>query len=100
MIISVHSYISIYRETQKAENTHRRLVEIQKEIPKIMVPFTKEIDIKGVIENLKINMDGLTFEESILRLTQMLVFEKYEDIKERVIKRYNENPIAHLFEKN
>lgn len=64
-----------------------------------MVPFTKKIDIKGVIENLKINMDGLTFEESILRLTQMLVFEKYEDIKERVIKRYNENPIAHLFEK-
>lgn len=94
--------IMLYRdngETQKAENTHRRLVEIQKEIPKIMVPFTKEIDIKGVIENLKINMDGLTFEESILRLTQMLVFEKYEDIKERVIKRYNENPIAHLFEK-
>lgn len=82
--------IMLYRdngETQKAENTHRRLVEIQKEIPKIMIPFTKEI-----------NMDGLTFEESILRLTQMLVFEKYEDIKERVIKRYNENPIAHLFE--
>lgn len=53
--------IMLYRdngETQKAENTHRRLVEIQKEIPKIMVPFTKEIDIKGVIENLKINMDG------------------------------------------
>lgn len=95
--------IMLYRdngETQKAENTHRRLVEVQKEIPKIMVPFIKEIDIKGVIENLKINMDGLTFEESILRLTQMLVFEKYEDIKERVIKRYNENPIAHLFEKN
>lgn len=94
--------IMLYRdngETQKAENTHRRLVEVQKEIPKIMVPFIKEIDIKGVIENLKINMDGLTFEESILRLTQMLVFEKYEDIKERVIKRYNENPIAHLFEK-
>ena len=94
--------IMLYRdngETQKAENTHRRLVEVQKEIPKIMVPFIKEINIKGVIENLKINMDGLTFEESILRLTQMLVFEKYEDIKERVIKRYNENPIAHLFEK-
>ncbi len=94
--------IKLYRdnaEPQKAESTHRRLTEIQKEIPKIMVPFTKEIDIKGVIENLKINMNGLTFEESILRLTQILVFEKYEDIKERVIKRHNKNPIAHLFEK-
>ena len=61
---SVHFYqkgIMIYRnngEVHKAEVAHKRLVEIQKEIPKIMVPFSIELDIKGVIDNLKVNMEG------------------------------------------
>ena len=95
--------IMLYRnngEPQKAESAHKRLVEIQKEIPKIMVPFSIELDIRGVVENIKINMEGLTFEESLIRLTQMLVFEKQEDIKKRVIEEFKGHPLSHMFGKS
>lgn len=95
--------IILYRnngEPEKAETTHKRLVEIQREIPKIMVPFSIELDIKGVVDNLKVNMEGLSFEECVIRLTQMFVFEKQEDIKKRVIEEFKDNPISHLFGKS
>ena len=95
--------IMLYRnngESDKADAAHKRLVEIQKEIPKIMVPFSVELDIKGVIDNLKVNMEGLSFEECVIRLTQMFVFEKQEDIKKRVIEEFKDNPISHLFGKS
>lgn len=103
---SIHFYqkgIMIYRnngEVHKAEVAHKRLVEIQEEIPKIMVPFSIELDIKGVIDNLKVNMEGLSFEECVMRLTQMLVFEKQEDIKKRVIEEFKDSPTSHLFGKS
>lgn len=95
--------IMLYRnngESDKADAAHKRLVEIQKEIPKIMVPFSVELEIKGVIDNLKANMEGLSFEECVIRLTQMFVFEKQEDIKKRVIEEFKDNPISHLFGKS
>ena len=95
--------ITLYRNNGKpeqAEKTHKRLVEIQKEIPKIMVPVSVELDIKGVVENIIKNMEGLTFEESILRLTQMIVFDKREEIKSKVIEEYKNFPLSHMFGKN
>lgn len=95
--------IVLYRnngEPQKAESAHKRLVEIQKEIPKIMVPLAIEFDVRGVVENIKVNMEGLTFEESLIRLTQMFVFEKQEDIKKRVIEEIKNNPVAYMFGKS
>lgn len=94
--------IELYRnngETGKAEAAHKRLVEIQKEIPKIMAPSSVELDIKGVIDNLKANMEGLSFEECVIRLTQIVAFEEQEDVKKRVIEEFENNPITHLFEK-
>ena len=95
--------IVLYRnsgEKQKAENTHRRLVEVQKDIPKMMVPITTDLDIKGVLDNIHVNMEGLTFEESIIRLIQMFVFEKKDIIKQRVIESYRNYPLSHLFGEN
>lgn len=102
-VIFYQKGIMLYRnngESDKADAAHKRLVEIQKEIPKIMVPFSVELDIKGVIDNLKANMEGLSFEECVIRLTQMFVFEKQEDIKKRVIEEFKDNPISHLFGKS
>lgn len=84
-------------KSERAEADHKRLVEIQKEIPKIMAPFAVELDIKGIVDNLKVNMERLSFEECVVRLTQMFVFEKLEDIKNRIIKEFKDNPITHLF---
>ncbi|MDE7288040.1 MAG: DUF4209 domain-containing protein, partial [Oscillospiraceae bacterium] len=95
--------INLYRNngaSEQAEKTHKRLVEIQKEIPKNMVPFSVKLDINDVIDNIKINMEGLTFEESIIRLTQMLVFYKQEEIKKGVIEECKGFNLSHMFSKN
>lgn len=95
--------ITLYRnngETEKAEITHKRLVEVQKDIPKAMIPISMELDIGGIIDNVKTNMLGLTFEECIMRLAQTVVFEKRNDIKQRVIKKHIEYPLAHLWGEN
>lgn len=94
--------ITLYRnngEPQQAESTHKRLVEIQKEIPKVMSSFSLQldIDIKDVLDNIKVNIEGLTFEESIIRLTQMVVFDKQETIKSRVIEDCKKFPLSHMF---
>ena len=64
-----------------------------------MAPSSVELDIKGVIDNLKANMEGLSFEECVIRLTQIVAFEEQEDVKKRVIEEFENNPITHLFEK-
>lgn len=46
-----------------------------------MVPFSIELDIKGVVDNLKVNMEGLSLEECVIRLTQMFVFESRRILK-------------------
>lgn len=95
--------ITLYRnngESEQAEKIHKKLVEIQKEIPKNMVPSSIKLDIKDVIDNIKINMKELTFEESIIRLTQMIVFDKQEAIKNKVIEKYKEFPLSHIFGRN
>lgn len=95
--------ITLYRNNgspEQAEEMHKRLVEIQKEIPKNMVSMSAKWDIKGVVENIRLNMEGLTLEESILRLTQMIVFDKQEAIKSRVIEEFKKYPLSHIFGKN
>ena len=95
--------IMLYRnngESDKADAAHKRLVEIQKEIPKTMMPISIKLDIKGVVDNIKANIEGLSFEECVVRLIQMFGFEKQEDIKNRVIKEFKDQPIPHLFGKN
>ncbi len=95
--------VELYRnngETTKGEEVLRRLVEIQKEIPKQMVPIKMEFDVSGVNANIDENMEGLTFEESIIRLTQMVSFPKKDDIKKKLYKECKDSPISHFFGKN
>ena len=95
--------IMLYRnngEPQQAEKVHKRLVEVQKEIPRNMVPLSVELDLKGAIDCIKVNMEGLTFEESILRFTRMISFERQEEIKSRVITEQREHPLSHLWQTN
>lgn len=96
--------INLYRnngEAFKGEVIHRRLIEVQKEIPQQMVLITTNIDVSEVIANIKENMEHLTFEESIIRLTQMIVFPKKEDEKKKMLKEYKDNFISsHMFSKN
>ncbi len=105
-LLAVNYYqkaILLYRnngESQKGEGAHRRLVEIQKEIPKLMVPITTKIDVSKLNEIIDKNMEGLSFAESVIRLSQMLIFYKKEDIKVQMIEKYKKHPLVHFWGKN
>ncbi len=95
--------ISLYRTNGapfQAEKTHKRLVEIQKEIPKNMSSFCVELDTKDVTDTVIANMDGLTFEESVIRLTLMFNFDRKESIKSNVIKKCKDYPLSYALGKN
>lgn len=87
--------IQLYRnngDSQKAKSTHRRLVEVQQNIPGQMQPITYEYDTKKFIDNIARNMENLSFEESIIWLTQMTEFCKKDDFKKNVIDELTDNP--------
>ena len=95
-----HKAIMLYRsngEPQQAEKIHKRLVEIQKDIPKTMIPIFVNLDISDTIEKIQIIFNDLTFEESIIRLTQMIDFDKRDDIKNSLIEDYKSNPLSYIF---
>lgn len=92
--------INIYRENGEkdlADKTHRKLLEIQKEIPKTMVSISTEIKGINIKKFIEKNMNGLNFEESIIRLTQMLRFESCEDIEKKVIENSKNFSSSSLF---
>lgn len=94
--------IKTYRNnggTIQADNAHRRLVEVQKQIPKNMPIFYTKFDVTKVKENIKANMNGLSFEESIIRLTQFVGFESKKVIKKRTIEECKRCHLSNLFGK-
>lgn len=65
-----------------------------------MTLLSVELDITEIIETIKDNFNVLSFEESIIRLTQMLVFDSQDTIRNRIIEEYKSNPLSHMFGKN
>lgn len=95
--------IDLYRnngEPLKAKNVHKRLVELQKDKPKFMHTFKQSFDASKIIENVAQNMDGLSFEECIIRLTQMVSFYKKNDFKQKVLEDIKSYPFLNMFPKS
>ena len=92
--------IMIYRnngEAGKGEEVHRRLVEIQKQIPKLMHVHTTSVDVSKINASIQLFMEGLSFSESIIRFTQLVAFYKKNDVKRQVFEDIAEHPLSHLF---
>lgn len=85
-------------DTSHAENAHRKLIDVQKQIPKNMHIFRTQFDLTKAIENIKINLDGLSFEECIIRLTQYIGFEPIDILKKKIIDECAMDPLASIFE--
>lgn len=98
-----HKAIKLYRnngEASKAEKTHLRLVEIQKEKPKLMHTVESSFDASKIIKNIAQNMEGLSFEECIIRLTQMVFFYKKNDFKQKVLEDIKSHPLLNIVTKH
>lgn len=91
--------ILLYRnngKSHKAEKTHRRLLDIQKDKLQAMHTHTITFDASKAIENISQNMDGLSFEECIIRLTQIVSFCKKDDFKNKVLKDLKSHILINL----
>lgn len=83
-------------EITKAEKTHKRLVEMQKKIPGLMTLHSFPFNGKKIMENINENMEGLNFEESIIRISQLVYFYKKDDFKKKVIDSRESFPLSNI----
>lgn len=79
---------------------HKRLIEVQKTIPDLMTVHSIPFNGEKIAENIKANMDGLNFEECVLRITQFVSFYKKDDFKKKVLESLEISPLSHLFSNN
>ncbi len=70
---------------KKAEIVHKRLVEIEKTIPESMNTLSIDMDTKGLDIQIREDMNGMSFEECIMRVVQLTTFYTRDDIKQRVL---------------
>ena len=83
-----------------AEQTHRRLVEVQKEIFKSMASHKQKIDVSGIVERISNYMEGLSFEECVVRLSQITHLYTKQEGEKNVIDDLTKYPLSHMFETN
>ena len=87
-------------EPERAKQMHKRLLEIQKEIPKNMAVFSWKHDISGLVEYIKENMEGLTLEECVIKLAIMIPFFQQEEVKKEIIEEIRTPHLFQMFGKN
>lgn len=95
--------ISLYRnngEPTKAELTHKRLIEIQKDIPKLLHIFKIPFDGEKNKKYIEQNMEGLSFKEAVIKLSQLIHFYKKEEFKIKVLNEAHEFPLKHFITNN
>ena len=92
--------ILLYRNNGKADlavQTHRRLVEIQKDIYKSMVFHKQKIDVREIVEKISKFMEGFSFEECVVRLSKMTHLYSKQEGEKAVIKDLADDPFSRFF---
>ena len=88
----------IYKDVNKGKRscTHRILLDVQKKIPKLMVPIQISLDLSELYNTIDLNYENLSLEEGIIRLTQLVQFYKKDEIKRKVIGEHKDYYFSHL----
>lgn len=91
--------ILIYKSEGKKEELERatrKLLEVQKEIPKYMVPISVKADATKDYNAYIALFEGLNFKQAVVRLIQSVPIISKNEIEKRVLENVT-NPIACLF---
>ena len=84
---------------EECSKTMEKLVDVQKKIPNLMVSHNYNIDISKITKNIELNFKGLTFEQAVMRLTQLVSFHRKEDVKKEVLHKRKKYVLSSLFGK-
>lgn len=92
--------VHIYRNNSlplESERIQRKLLDYKKRIPSAMNPVNGTIQSEGLYQQVMRNLEGLSFEESILRLVQSTSFFTKDFLKEKVLEEQRKFPFKNLF---
>lgn len=92
--------IALYQkanQNDKVVDVQKILIETQKIIPQIIHPWKRTIDVSELIELLDSNFAGLSFEESVIRFTQLIPLLKKSEIEDSMRDSLEKYPLSHAF---
>lgn len=92
--------VHLYRNNAAPEDgkrVHSKLLEIQEKIPQNMIPISVNRDMTKEYESIKALFEGLSFKESLMRITQCTPLYERDYLKQRVLKEAAD-PLSCLFE--
>lgn len=87
-------------KNDEADKIQRKLLEAQKEIPKLMKAVNIPYDSDKIKKNIYEYMNGRTFEKCVIKLAQMVTFHEKSKLKQEVIDEFKSNPISMLVSKD
>ena len=92
--------IPIYRNNSlplESERIQRKLLDYKKRIPSAMIPMNVTIRSDGLYQQVLKNLEGLSFEESIIRLIQSTSFFTKDFLKKKVLEEQKKFLSKNLF---
>ena len=84
-------------DTDSAEKTHRRLVEVQKDKIGAMTCYRQKIDVSELAKTITDSMSGLSFEECVVRLAQITHLYTKSEGQSHVISEHQKFIFSHMF---
>ena len=96
---NIEKAILIYKQEGKKEETERatkKLLDVQKEIPKFMIPISSKMDVSAEYKEYIALFSNLNFQQAVVRLIQTVHIEARDSLEKRVLEDAT-NPIACLF---
>ncbi len=84
-------------QSAEAERIHRKLLEIQQQIPQTLTSVSQEFDSSDLYNNVMSSFDHLSFKEQIMRLVQYTTFYKKEDVRKKVLEEQKRFVFKSLF---
>ncbi|QTE74269.1 DUF4209 domain-containing protein [Clostridiales bacterium FE2010] len=85
--------------SERANELHRRLIEVQRIIPTQMTPMPIKIDFGKYKTVMDANMEGLSFAECVFRLGQFVGFANQDELRKEVLQSVKDDPLSFLFSK-
>lgn len=95
--------VHIYRNNSlpvESERIQRKLLDYKRGITSAMIPVNMTIHSEGLYQQVVQNLEGLSFQESVIRLLQTTSFFTKDFLREKVLEEQKKYPFKSLFGDN
>lgn len=93
---AIEAYRRISGTKERREQLHRRLLEIQRDIPKDLEVVSSEVDLSGAVKEAVAKVKGKSLPEAIASLVVMARSSEIALLRDEVEKAAKEFPLQHI----